>query len=114
LLKRWKTRGRKPIVGTHDAFLLALLWLKNYSRYSELGRSFGLKENTAEDTVMWTLKAIRNVLCEKLIKPIKKAVQVSNGKTTFFILRNMCCWLSSCGTNCGLFLSNVQQDRWEL
>ena len=73
-------------MGTHDAFLMVLLWLKNYSRFVELGSSFGLKENTAEDTIMRTLKAIEEPLCKKLIKPTKKKDQVVKGELLFFII----------------------------
>jgi hypothetical protein len=86
MVKRWTTRGRKSLVGTHDAFLLALLWLKNYSRFVDVERSFGLKENTTEDTIMRTLKTIGGPLCEKLIVPIKRRTQLAQGEGLFLSL----------------------------
>jgi hypothetical protein len=86
LVEHWKTRGRKPTVSIHDVLFLALLWLKNYSRFLELARSFDLKESIVKNTDMWTLKATGSSLCEKLIKPIREIEQVSCGKNLLFIM----------------------------
>ena len=85
LIQRWKTRGRKPILSTHDAFFMTLLYLRNYSSFSELGRSFQIKENTAKDTVMRVMAAIREPLFTALVSPLRKSAQIATGITLFNI-----------------------------
>ena len=68
------------MLGTHDAFFMTLLYLRNYSTFLELGRCFRLKENTAKDTVQRVLMAIHDPLFNALVRPLGKAAQVAEGK----------------------------------
>ena len=83
LIQRWTTRGRKPGLGTHDAFFMMLLYLRNYSTFMELGRCFHLKENTAKDTVQRVLMAIHDPLFNALVRPVGKTAQMAEGKLLF-------------------------------
>jgi Helix-turn-helix of DDE superfamily endonuclease len=83
LIQRWKTRGRKPALDTHDAFFMTLLYLRNYSSFSELGKSFGLKDNTAKDTIQRVLTTIRDPLFTALVRPLSKSAQIAEGKNIF-------------------------------
>jgi hypothetical protein len=47
------------MLGTHDAFFMTLLYLRNYSSFLDLGRSFRLKENTTRDIAQRVLLSIR-------------------------------------------------------
>jgi hypothetical protein len=71
------------VLGTHDAFFMTLLYLRNDSSFFELGRSFKLKENTAKDTIQRVLLAIRDPLFTALVRPLGKAAQVAEGKRVF-------------------------------
>jgi len=68
------------MLGTHDAFFMTLLYLRNYSSFLDLGRSFRLKENTTKDIVQRVLLSIRNPLFTALVRPLGKAAQMAKGK----------------------------------
>lgn len=80
LIQRWTSRGRKPALGTHDSFFMTLLYLRNYSSFVDLARSFRLKGNTAKDIVQRVLSTIRDPLFSALVRPLNKSGQVSEGK----------------------------------
>ena len=110
LIQRWTTRGRKPALGTHDAFFMTLLYLRNYSTFLELGRCFHLKENTAKDTVQRVLMAIHDPLFNALVRPLGKTAQLAEGKLVFNS-RHYVYRFSPCCSCSGLHVSNQQQNR---
>jgi hypothetical protein len=74
------------VLGTHDAFFMTLLYLWNYSSFFELGQSFKLKENTAKDTIQRVLLAICDPLFTALVRPLRRAAQVAEGKRVLNLL----------------------------
>ena len=63
-----------------DAFLMTLLYLRNYPSYIELARAFGCKESTALDTVTRVLGTIQGPLSAALVRPLSKQAQHAAGK----------------------------------
>jgi hypothetical protein len=80
LTQKWITRGRKPSVTSMDAFLMLLIYLRSYSKFSDLGRGFGMKSSTAQDTVMRVLKTIHDPIFDHFVKPLEKSAQLAAGK----------------------------------
>jgi hypothetical protein len=80
LIQRWSSRGRAPQMSTTDAFLMMLLYVRNYPSYIELARAFGCKESTALDTVSRVLGAIHEPLSASLVVPLSKQEQLATGK----------------------------------
>ena len=62
---------------------MTLLYLRNYSSFGNLARSFRLKENTLKDIVQRMLSTIRDPLFSALVRPLGKAAQVLEGNYAF-------------------------------
>ena len=76
---RWSGPGRKPKPSPMDAFLLTMMYSRNYSSFTELGRAFKITKVAAQNIVDRVLDAIQRPLMETYVLESRKPEQVAAG-----------------------------------
>lgn len=72
-------RGRGSKLSPLDSFILLLCFLKSYSSFSRLALDFEIKPATVQRIVESLIDVLAPKFAEKLIKVVKKELQIANG-----------------------------------